>query len=61
MLAATVLALHVACTHVAHLSGEGMREGEIERDMEEKLVLSLDGADFALLRDLLELRRWAEA
>ena len=38
-----------------------MREGEIERDMEEKLVLSLDGADFALLRDLLELRRWAEA
>jgi len=44
--------------HMLHTcQGQPGREDEIERAMEEKLVLSSDSAKFTLLRDLLDHRR----
>jgi len=48
-----LLALHAACTHVSHLSGAGKKE-ELEREVEEKQVLSSGDSDFGLLHDLLK-------
>jgi hypothetical protein len=48
-----LLALHAACTHVAHMSGAGEKEDQVDRDAEMITVLAADGADSALLYDML--------
>lgn len=50
---ARLLGLHAACTHVAHMSGAGEKDEEIQRKVESTTVLASEGTDGSLLYDLL--------
>lgn len=48
-----LLALHVACAKVAHLSGAGEHIDELDRDMDDLGVLAFNGRSSAILTHAL--------
>ena len=45
--------LHAACARVAHMSGAAEAFDKVERDLEDTLVLAVDGSSAHLLDHLL--------
>ena len=48
-----LLGLHATCARVAHLSGAAEAINEVERDLEDTMVLAKDGSSTRLLDHLL--------